>query len=315
MKVIEHIEKAKETLLSIEIVPPERGKNINAITDIIDALSQYQPSWIDVTAHSSVANYHENGDGSLERKIYKKRPGTIGICGVIQNRYNIDTVAHLLCDGFTKEETEDALIELNFLGVNNVLALKGDSLNYKKSVSRDRSVNNYACDLVEQVSNMKNGVFLNELADSKFLDFGIGVAGYPEKHFEAPSLRSDIKYLKQKVDKGAEYIVTQMFFDNQCYFDFVDLCRSAGITVPIVPGLKIIRNARQLKSLAKSFHISIPDELIDEITENQERAFDIGIEWSIRQCQELLEHNVPSLHFYIMNDEKSLLQVLKGIKR
>ncbi len=315
MKVIEHIDKSTGPLLSLEIVPPMRGKNITDITNIIDALSPYHPSWIDVTAHGSVASYHEKSDGTLERRIYKKRPGTIGICGVIQNRYNIDTVAHLLCDGFTKEETEDALIELNFLGVNNILALKGDSLNYKKHVSKERSVNVHACDLVEQVANMRDGIFLHELEDTKALDFGIGVAGYPEKHFEAPNMKMDMKYLKQKIENGADYIVTQMFFDNKCYFDFVDLCRSEGINVPIVPGLKIIRNVKQLTSLAKAFHINIPDDLVDEVTENPNHAFEIGANYAIKQCKELLDHNVPSLHFYIMNDEKSILKVLEGINR
>lgn len=315
MKVIEHIDKAKEPLLSLEIVPPMRGKNISAITNIVDALSSYNPSWIDVTAHSASAIYKEKNDGTVERKIFKKRPGTIGICGVIQNRYNIDTVAHLLCDGFTREETEDALIELNFLGVDNVLALKGDSLNYKKSYAKDRSVNVHAVDLVEQIVNMRKGIFQAELDNAKTLDFGVGVAGYPEKHFEAPNLKSDIKYLKDKVDMGAEYIVTQMFFRNEDYFNFVDACRSEGITVPIIPGLKILRNEKQLCTLPKHFHINLPDELVDEVQESPKHAFDIGVKWAVKQCEELLEHNVPSLHFYIMNDEKSILEVLKGLKR
>lgn len=313
MKVIEHINNAKKTLLSIEIVPPMRGGNIQSITGVVKMMEPFKPSWIDVTAHSSSAIYNEKGDGSVERKIFKKRPGTLGICGIIQNKFKIDTVAHLLCQGFTKEETEDALIELNFLGVQNVLAIKGDGLNYEKSYAKDRSVNVHASDLVDQIVHMREGHFLADLNNAKCLDFGVGVAGYPEKHFEAPNLKTDIQFLKAKIDKGAEYIVTQMFFDNKVYFNFVKECRAAGITVPIVPGLKVLKSLKQISNLPSHFYISLPDELVDEVMKNPENVEQIGINWAIKQCEELLKHNVPSLHFYVMNEAKSVVEVIKRL--
>lgn len=310
MKVVEHLDRAKGPLFSYEIVPPPRGRTVKDITEIVKAIEKFNPPWIDVTAHSAGASYNERPDGTIERKISKKRPGTIGICGIIQNRFKIDTVTHLLCNGFTREETEDALIELNYLGIENVLALRGDGLNYNKKVSKERSVNVYASDLVEQLHGLKQGKFLDNLSNSEPLEFCIGVAGYPEKHFEAPNLKHDISYLKLKQDKGAEYVVTQMFFDNDHYFNYVKACREAGITIPIIPGIKILKNMKQLQSIPKNFYINFPDELVEEILKNPTKVEQIGIEWSMKQVQGLLESGAPCVHFYIMNDTDSVVKVV-----
>lgn len=310
MKVIEHIQKARDPLFSYEIIPPNRGRSVKDIMAMVETLAEFNPPWIDVTAHASSAYYHETADGKLERRTIKKRPGTLGICGIIQNRFKIDTVAHILCLGFTKEETEDALIELNYLGIENVLALRGDTLNYEKKISNNRTSNHHASDLVAQISNLRKGIFLEDISDSAALDFGVGVAGYPEKHFEAANLKTDIQFLKHKVDQGADYIMTQMFFDNQKYFDFVKQCKEAGINVPIIPGLKILKSAAQLKTLPKNFYMDIPNELADEVLSTPHHAEEIGKRWAIKQSEDLLRSGVPYLHFYVMNDVDSVAEVV-----
>lgn len=311
MKVIEHIQNAKNPLFSFELVPPPRGKSVKDLIDAVEQLMPLNPSWIDVTAHSSVAFYNEMSDGTIKRRIMKKRPGTIGICGIIQNRFKIDTVAHILCQGFTREETEDALIELGYLGLENVLALKGDYLNFQKVIAKDRTSNNYASDLVSQINDLRRGQYLEEMSATAKLDFCVGVAGYPEKHFEAPNLKTDIEYLKRKVAAGADYIVTQMFFDNKKYFDFVKMCREAGITIPIVPGLKVLRSVEQLKSIPKHFYVDIPETLSDEILKNPTHASEIGKRWALKQTEELLTAKVPCAHFYVMNDASHVCEVVK----
>ncbi len=312
MKVTEHIEKAKNPLFSYEIVPPPRGRTVKDVVDIVKELVPYSPPWIDVTSHSSGAFYHEKPDGTIERRIYKKRPGTIGICGIIQNRFKIDTVAHILCNGFTQEETEDALIELNYLGVENVLALRGDGVNYNKKISNGRRINNYASNLVTQVDNLNKGQYVNEeVTGADALNFCIGVAGYPEKHFEAPNLKQDIRFLKQKVELGAEYIATQMFFETSHYINFVKHCRSVGIECPIIPGLKILKSVRQLQMLPKNFYINFPEELVEEVMANPEHVKEIGFNWACRQVEELLNFGVPTVHFYIMNDVSTVTKVVK----
>lgn len=310
MKVIEHLDKATNPLISFEIVPPPRGRSIQDIVDVVKGLVKYNPPWIDVTAHPSGAFYTELADGSIERRIYKKRPGTIGICGVIQNRFKIDTVAHLLCAGFTKEETEDALIELHYLGIHNVLALKGDGPNYNKKIAKNRTVNQYAIDLVEQIEQLRQGEFLDEIANSSQLDFCVGVAGYPEKHFEAPNLATDLSYLKKKVAAGADYVATQMFFDNQYYFDFLDLCKKSEIDVPIIPGLKIISSLKQLQSIPRHFYVNFPDGMVDEMLANPQHIRQIGIDHAIKQTDELLGAGAKCVHFYIMNDGSSVSEVV-----
>ena len=311
MKVPEHIDGASGPLFSYEILPPPRGRTIKDLTNIVKALIPLNPPWIDVTAHSASAFYHARPDGLTERRIYKKRPGTIGICGIIQNRFKVDTVTHVLCQGFTKEETEDALIELNYLGIENVLAVRGDGVNYEKKIDQNRSENKYALNLVEQIHRLKQGHYLQELSNSLPLDFCIGVAGYPEKHFEAPNMKIDISYLCQKVRAGAEYVTTQMFFNNDVYFKFVDLCRQAGVTVPIIPGIKVIKKISQLKTIPKNFHVDIPTELVDEILESPENVEEIGIRWAQKQTESLLDFGVPVVHFYVMNDASSVIEVVK----
>ncbi|MFS4461091.1 methylenetetrahydrofolate reductase [Bdellovibrio sp. HCB2-146] len=314
MKVIEHIERAREPLFSYEIVPPPRGRSVKDLVDVVETLAPLNPPWIDVTSHSSTAYYQEKLDGSIQKRTLKKRPGTIGICGVIQNRFRIDTVAHVLCLGFSREETEDALIELSFLGIENVLALRGDSPNFQKQLRPDRTANHYAADLVGQVKDLNQGKFLDELDKAQPLNFCVGVAAYPEKHFEAASLKLDIQNLKRKVEAGADYIVTQMFFDNKKYFAFVEQCRAAGITVPIIPGLKVLKSVPQLKSIPKNFYIDLPDALVDEITENPNHAAEVGERWTRRQTEELLAAGVPGVHYYVLNDVHTVARIVKSFK-
>ncbi len=314
MKVIEHLDKRTGPLFSYEIVPPPRGRSVKDVVDIVKELEPLDPPWIDVTAHSAGAFYNEKPDGSIERRIYKKRPGTIGICGIIQNRFKIDTVTHLLCNGFTKEETEDALIELNYLGIHNVLALRGDGLNYSKKVSKDRKINNYASDLVEQISELREGKFIDDIANTDGLDFGVGVAGYPEKHFEAPNLKTDVMHLKKKLEAGADYVTTQMFFDNKHYFNFVNSCKEEGIHAPVVPGLKIIKGVKQLQSIPKNFYVNFPDELVEEILANPDHVKEIGKRHAYEQALGLIEGGAPCVHFYIMNDTSMVVDIVKELK-
>lgn len=313
MKIVEHIERAKNPSFSFEIIPPPRGRSVKDVIEVVESLLPFDPKWIDVTSHSSSAILQEQRDGSIHRRTYRKRPGTLGICGIIQNRFKIDTVAHILCLGYTREETEDALIELNYLGVENILALRGDGPNYEKHYSKDKSFNTYAADLVRQVAELRQGKYLDDIGHPAPLDFSIGVAGYPEKHFEAPNLKTDIQFLKEKVDAGADYIVTQMFFDNSKFFRFVDECRAAGIKVPIVPGLKILRSATQLKSLPKTFHVDLPTELVDEVQANPEHCAEIGARWAKKQTEELLNNKHNLVHFYVMQDAHLVSNIIKAI--
>ena len=312
MKVIEHIEKANNPIFSFEIIPPKRGTNVQEIIDIVKDLQSFNPPYIDVTSHSAEAYYEEDGEGMVKRHIRKKRPGTISICGIIQNRFKIDTVPHLLCRGFTKEETEDAMIELNYLGIHNVLVIRGDETNYKKPIQSGRSANIYASDLVMQLNNLRSGKYLDEILNADSMDLCIGVGGYPEKHFEAPNLKKDIEFLKNKVDAGADYIVTQMFFNNEDFFNFKSECRAVGIKVPIVPGLKILNSTKQLSSIPKNFYVNIPNELSSEIEQDPKNVQEIGINWCIKQSEELLNNGVQNIHYYIMNGAKSVTKVLKS---
>lgn len=312
MKITEIIESSKSPFFTFEIIPPMRGKGVQEIIDIVEVLAPFKPGWIDVTSHPSGVHYKELSDGSIQKRIYRKRPGTLGICGIIKNRFQIESCAHLLCNGFTKEETEDALIELNYLGVENVLALQGDGLDYKKPVAKERSSNLYASDLVTQISEIKQGKYQDELKGARPLDFCVGVAGYPEKHFMAPSMKSDIAYLKQKIELGGEFIGTQMFFNNEKYFEFAKICEEENITCPIIPGLKILRTVKQLQNIPKSFYIDFPDELVDEVMENQEHVEEIGINWAIKQVKELFDKGVPNVHFYVMNNADAVIKVIKS---
>jgi len=310
MKVIEHYEKAKEPIISFEIIPPKRGGSVSKVMDSLDKVMKFKPPFIDVTYHAAETYFEELSDGTVQRHVKRKRPGTIGLCAAIKHRYNVDPVPHLICEGFTKDESEDALIELNYLGIENVLAIRGDDTGGPDLHAKGQAVNKYAVDLVRQIDNMNHGQYLEDLIDAEPTDFCIGVGGYPEKHFEAPNLDWDIMRLKEKVDAGADYIVSQMFFDNDAYFRFVDKCREAGIDVPIVPGLKVLTRKRHLSFLPKYFHLNIPEELSAEVESNPQNAEAIGVEWCRQQCVELLEKGAPGLHFYIMTNPTPAVKVI-----
>jgi methylenetetrahydrofolate reductase (NADPH) len=315
MKVTDHFKKSKKALFSYEIIPPKRGRSIDSVFELIEQLLPYEPPFIDLTSRSAEVYYEELEDGALRRHAKRKRPGTIGLSAAIKNRYDIETVPHILCKGFTKEETEDALIELNFLGINNILAVQGDELRLMSPDKTGKTHNFFASDLVKQINNMNSGQYLEELSGASPTDFCIGVAGYPEKHLEAPNIESDLKYLKQKVDAGADYIVTQMGFDNKKYFDFVKQCKAIGIKIPIIPGIKIITRENHLKTIPRFFHIDIPKELSEQIEGfSKEKIYQVGVDWSIRQCRELIEAKVPCIHFYIMNTAQEVAEVVSTIK-
>lgn len=315
MKVIEHLSKANNPFISFEIIPPKRGGDVKALMSVIEDLSKYNPPFIDITSHAAEVIYEETPNG-IQRRIKRKRPGTLGICALIQNKYNIDAVPHIICRGFTREETEDFLIELYYLGIENVFAVRGDEKSYKKPLHSGRSANEFAVELVRQINSMNNGQYLEaDLLDAKPTDYCIGIAGYPGKHFEAPNLKIDIIHTKEKIDAGADYIVTQMFFDNKDYFDYVDLCRASGINAPIIPGLKILTSKNQLTSLPKDFYINIPDDLAGEILEaKQEHALEIGIEYTLKQVEQLLNARVPAVHFYVMQNSKPIKKLLEKLK-
>jgi methylenetetrahydrofolate reductase (NADPH) len=319
MKVIEHLINAKEPLISFELIPPKRGGDFFSLLSVIDDISKYHPPFIDITSHSAEVIYEETSKG-IRKIVKRKRPGTLGICALIQNKYNIDAVPHILTNGFTREETEDFLIELNYLGIENVLAIRGDDLGYEKPLPEGRSRNLYASDLVRQIVNMNNGKYLEDsLLDARQTNFCVGVSGYPEKHFESPNLASDLKFVKQKVDAGAEYVVTQMFYDNKVYFNYLDMCKKEGINVPVVPGLKILTSKAHLINIPKNFYVNLPEELVDEVVAAKpEHVMDIGVEWAVKQVEELLNRNVPSVHFYIMQNSlpvKKLMERLKLFKK
>ncbi|MBD3219810.1 methylenetetrahydrofolate reductase [NAD(P)H] [bacterium] len=313
MRVIEHLDRAGETLFSYEIIPPERGGSIDDIIRMVEQLAPLSPPFIDVTSHAAEATYEERDDGTIRRRVRKKRPGTISICGIIQNRWGIDTVPHLLCAGFTREETEDALIELNYLGIQNVLAIRGDTPNHLRRPDPYKTRNRTAVDLVCQLADLRQGRYLDDLENSSPLDMCVGVGGYPEKHFEAPNFKADIQHLKAKVDAGADYVVTQMFFDNAVFFEFERRCREVGITVPIIPGLKLLNHRRQLRTLPRHFHVTLPEALADEVAASPEHAGEIGQRWALTQVSELLAHGVPCVHFYVMNDATRVVQLIEDL--
>jgi len=304
MKVTDHIAAAKgKTLFSFEILPPLKGTRIDELFGTIERLMAFGPNFIDVTSHREEFIYKKRENGLLEKVHTRKRPGTVGICAAIQNQFKIDTVPHVICGGFSREETEYALIDLHYLGIDNVLVLRGDALKAEGAFKPEPHGHTYAIDLLKQVSDLNKGHYLHdEVENSNPSNFCIGVAGYPEKHFEAPSLNTDIKYLKAKVDAGAEYVVTQMFFDNQHYFDFVAKCRKANIHVPIIPGLKPIATASQLTTIPRNFHLNLPDDLVEavEAAKTPAAVKEVGIEWCIAQSKELMSQGAPVLHYYTM---------------
>jgi len=316
MKVIDHLKSAKRTLFSIEILPPLKGKSIETLFNGIEPLLEFNPSFVDVTYHREEYVYKKRPGGFLEKVSIKKRPGTVGICAAIMNKYGIDAVPHIICGGFTKEETENALIDLNFLGIDNVLVLQGDSIKTEPNFVPEPDGHAYANELVEQVVNLNNGIYLDEeLTNVKETSFCIGVAGYPEKHIKAPNRKTDLRFLKKKVDAGADYIVTQMFFDNKAYFRFVDECRAAGITVPIIPGLKPMTTKGQSGVLPSLFHIDVPVDLYDaiEACKDNDAATQVGVEWCIEQSKELVAAGVPCLHYYTMGTSGATKMVAEKI--
>ncbi|MCU0430284.1 MAG: methylenetetrahydrofolate reductase [NAD(P)H] [Cytophagaceae bacterium] len=316
MKVVDHIKNAKGTLFSIEILPPLKGQDIKSIFDAIEPLMEFKPPFIDVTYHREEYLYKKRENGYLEKVATRKRPGTVGICAAIMNRFQVDAVPHIICGGFSKEETENALIDLSFLGVDNVLALRGDAIKSEGVFVPEKNGNNYATDLIEQITNMNKGRYLDdEVENAAPSNFCIGVAGYPEKHFEAPNMKSDIKYLKQKVEMGAEYVVTQMFFDNSKYFEFVETCRKEGIQVPIIPGLKPLTTKSQIAALPRIFNIDLPNDFTDALDKCKDNAAvkEVGTEWCIQQSKELKAAGVPVLHYYSMGKSDIIKTIASAV--
>ncbi len=316
MKVIDHINEAKDTLISFEVLPPLKGKGIGALYRHLDPLMEFNPSFINVTYHRSEHVFKKTADGTFQKVIVRKRPGTESICAAIMNKYNVDTVPHLICGGFSVNDTEDALINLHYLGIDNVLVLRGDAAKNETAFEPEPGGHKYASDLLKQVVNLNAGVYLeDELRDSHKTKFCIGVAGYPEKHFEAPNMDTDLQYLKNKVDAGADYIITQMFFDNAKFFAFEKACRDIGITVPIIPGLKPVYTKKQLTVLPKTFSIELPTDLSKAVFQckTDEEVEKVGIEWLLLQSKELKKAGVPVLHYYTLGRPLVVANVVKNL--
>lgn len=317
MKVTDYFEKTKnQTLISFEVLPPLKGGGMKAIFDTLDPLMEFKPPFIDVTYHREEFIYNKRPSGYYEKTAIRKRPGTVGICASIMHRYGVDAVPHLICGGFTKEDTENVLIDLNFLNINNVLAIRGDARKFDGKFIPEPDGHRYALDLVKQVAEMNKGHYLDSnIVNGEKTDFCIGIAGYPEKHFESPNIQSDMFFTVEKVKAGADYIVTQMFFENKKYFDYVDACRKQGIEIPIVPGLKPVTKRYQLNSLPRLFHVHMPDVLVTELVKakNDDAAKEIGIEWCIQQSKELKAKGVPCLHYYTMGDPETIRRIAEAV--
>ncbi len=317
MKVTDYFANSNgQTLISFEVLPPLKGGSMQNIFDTLDPLMEFKPPFIDVTYHREEFIYIKKKTGYYEKTAIRKRPGTVGICAAIMHRYGVDAVPHLICGGFTKEETENALIDLNFLDINNVLAIRGDARKFDGKFVPESDGHPYALDLVKQIEDMNNGKYLDKnIENGSKTNFCIGVAGYPEKHFEAPNLESDLQFVKAKVDAGAKYIVTQMFFDNNYYFDYVEKCRAIGIDVPIVPGLKPLTKKYQLNSIPRIFHIDLPADLVKAMknAKTAEARKEVGIEWGIHQSKDLKDKGVPCLHYYTMEDTEVVRRIVEAI--
>ena len=316
MRVVEAIAKSRSPLFTFEILPPVKGSDINSIYRAIDPLMEFEPAFIEVTYHREEILYKEFPDGSIEKRVLRKRPGTVGISAAIKYKYKIEVVPHIICGGFNREETENGLIDLHFLGIYNLLAIRGDNLPGEKFFKPEKGGNQFAVDLIRQIMDLNKGKYLdNELVNNAPTRFSVGVAGYPEKHAEAPNMRTDIRHLKEKIDAGGEYIVTQMFFENRFYFEFVKQCREAGITVPIIPGLKPVSTAGQLNTLPKTFNISIPEDLQKEVEKcrDSKQVRQVGIEWCTMQSKELMQAGVPALHYFTMGNSDNIREIVKHI--
>ncbi|WP_394975276.1 methylenetetrahydrofolate reductase [NAD(P)H] [uncultured Croceitalea sp.] len=316
MKVTDHIKEAEgKTLFSFEIIPPIKGKSIQELYNNIDPLMEFKPPFIDVTTSREEYVYIDR-DGLLDKKLTRMRPGTVGICASIKHKYDVDTVPHVLCGGFTKEETEYLLVDCHYLGIDNVMALRGDAMREEKYFEPTKGGHPYAKSLVSQIQDLNCGKYLHEVIESDdCADFCIGVAGYPEKHLEAPSLKTDLKRLKEKVDAGADYVVTQMFFENKKYFNFVEAAKEIGITVPIIPGIKPLAIKKHLQLLPQVFRIDLPQDLIDATDgcKNNKEVRQVGIEWAIQQSKELKEAGVPVLHYYSMGKSDNISAIAKEV--
>jgi len=316
MRVIDKIKMAEKTLFSFEILPPLKGENIESIHQAIEPLIEFEPAYINVTYHREEVAYKKLPNGLLEQRVKRKRPGTVGISAAIMHKYHINVVPHIICGGFSKEETEDALIDLHFLGINDILVIRGDVDPYTQKFHQSGGGHLYASDLIKQIINLNKGIYLDdELENFTPTNFSIGVAGYPEKHMETPNQEAGMEYLKMKIDAGAEYIVTQMFFDNKKYFDFVENCRQHGIAVPIIPGLKPISIKNHLSVLPHRFHIDLPDTLVKEVNKctMQSQVREVGQEWSIMQAKELMKYGVPSIHFFTMGQSDNIYNIAKAV--
>ncbi|MBA2562122.1 MAG: methylenetetrahydrofolate reductase [NAD(P)H] [Chitinophagaceae bacterium] len=316
MKVTDHIIEAKGTVISFEILPPLKGKTINSIYDHLDPLMEFNPAFINVTYHRSEQVFKKKADGTFDKVEVRKRPGTVGICAAIMNHYKVDAVPHLICGGFSKQETENALIDLAFLGIDNVLVLRGDAAKNETLFEPEINGHRYAIDLLKQVVDLNSGIYLEEdIRDGYKTKFCIGVAGYPEKHFESPNMQTDIEYLKTKVDAGADYVTTQMFFDNKKYFEFVKKCKESGIEVPIIPGLKPVTSKKQLSVLPRTFYVDIPTELSSEILKCKTDADVeiVGMEWLLQQSKELQEAGVAVLHYYTLGKTHVIANVVRNL--
>ncbi|RUA09245.1 MAG: methylenetetrahydrofolate reductase [NAD(P)H] [Flavobacteriia bacterium] len=317
MKITEHIKKAQgKTLFSFEIIPPRKGQHIQKLYDNIDPLMEFKPPFIDVTTSREEYIYIKKNDGLLERRITRMRPGTVGICSSIMHKYDVDTVPHVLCGGFTREETEYVLVDCHYLGIENVMALRGDAMKHESYFTPVENGHHYASELVAQISELNKGRYLHDIIDTPHpTDFCIGVAGYPEKHLESPSMEADLRRLKQKVDAGADYVVTQMFFDNKKYFEFVEAARAIGITVPIIPGIKPVSVQRHLNVLPQIFRINLPDDLVKEIekSSNNNQVREIGIEWAVQQSRELIAAGVPVVHYYSMGRSDNIKAIASQV--
>ena len=317
MKVTDYLKNAgNNTLISFEVLPPLKGSGMQDIFNLLDPLMEFKPPFIDVTYHREEYIYKKQDSGYYEKTAIRKRPGTVGICAAIMHRYDVDAVPHLICGGFNREDTENALIDLNFLEINNVLALRGDALQFDSKFVPEPGGNAYALDLVKQIDEMNHGRYLDEnIENGQKTNFCIGIAGYPEKHFEAPNMESDLAFIKEKVKAGAEYIVTQMFFDNKKYFEYVESCRNAGIHIPIVPGLKPLTKLYQLSSIPRHFYINLPEDLVSAFlsAKTMEAKRQVGIEWCVAQSQELKASGVPCLHYYTMGDVDTIKKIAESV--
>ncbi len=317
MKVTEHLKKhTGETQFSFEIIPPKKGNHIQDLYDNIDPLMEFNPPFIDVTTSREEHIYIDKGNGLLDRKITRMRPGTVGICAAIKHKYNVDTIPHVLCGGFTKEETEYLLVDCHYLGIENVMALRGDAMSHQRYFEASKGGHQYATQLVGQISSLNNGKYLHDVIEANHkTDFCIGVAGYPEKHLESPSLQTDLKRLKEKVDAGADYVVTQMFFDNQKYFEFLAAAKEIGIDVPILPGIKPLAVQKHLQLLPQVFKIDLPEPLITEVDKckTNKEVRQVGVEWAIEQSKELMAAGVPVLHYYSMGKSTNIKAIAKAV--